>query len=205
MTAYILQPRTLPLFIVDALSVIYAIFPGNHPVGNTAAAFTAILLVAPFADNRRLRPTYRAHTVLRMVDIIQDTGKAVIAYSPSMDGIKYLMANGTLTFHSHYHSPLLFLYRPHRRAAEDDQLVRRLEPVENPHLIPVLDFCRFQIARHDGSPHAVVPFGDDSIDFGLYPGVVIFGSQVVEYQERRCLHPFNDALAVCLRINQIQE
>lgn len=130
MTAYILQPRTLPLFPVDALSVIYVIFPGNHPVGNPTAAFTAILLVAPFADNRRLLPAYRAHTVLRMVDIIQDTGKAVIAYSPSMDGLKYLMANGTLPFHSQYHSPLLFLllflYRPHRRAAEDDQLVRAL-------------------------------------------------------------------------------
>ena len=126
MTAYILQPRTLPLFIIDALSVIYAIFPGNHPVGDPTATFTAILLVAPFADNRRLLPAYRAHTVLRMVDIIQDTGKAVIAYSPSMDGLKYLMANGTLPFHSQYHSPLLFLYRPHRRAAEDDQLVRAL-------------------------------------------------------------------------------
>lgn len=205
MTAGILQLHPPPLFFVDTLLVIYAIFPGNHPVGNTAAAFTTILLVSPFADNRRLRPAYRAHTVLRMVDIIQDPGKAVIAYSPSMDGLKYLMANGTLPFHSQYHSPLLFLYRPHRHAAEDDQLVRRLEPVENPHLIPVLDFCRFQIARHDGSPHAVVPFGDDSIDFGLYPGVVIFGSQVVEHKERRCLHPFNNALTVCLRIDQIKE
>lgn len=205
MTAGILQSRPLPPFFVEPLSVIYAVFSGNHSMPDTTAAFTAISLIASFADNRRLRSAYRAHPVLRMFDIMQDTVIAVIAYSSSINGLKSLMANYALHFHSQYHSPLLFLYRPHRRATKDDQLVRRLEPVENPHLIPVFDFCRFQIARHDGSPHAVVPFGDDSIDFGLYPGVVIFGSQVVEYQERRRFDPFDNALAVYLRIDQIKE
>lgn len=62
---------------------------------------------------------------------------------------------------------------------ERDELVRALQPVENPHLVAVAYFIASQIAGHDGALHAVVPLCDDRIDFRGYPGMVILCTEVI--------------------------
>ena len=62
---------------------------------------------------------------------------------------------------------------------ERDELVRALQPVENPHLVAVAYFIASQIAGHDGTLHAVVPLRDDRVDFRGYPGMVIFSAEVI--------------------------